>query len=160
MYTQCACCVLAWVDIPTYRDMRGCALCILGCREQTNVFLFILLAVGSVPMNRCRHRIPRFFLSLFPPPSLSLSLPSVFTSVTDDKRIGSNTNTVPFHRRRNTLDCFFFLLRGSIYPVESDSLQFPKCNQRNGAWNSIAVHAIFNVSPNRLSRKNVQTAII
>lgn len=71
MYTQCACCVLAWVDIPTYRDMRGCALCILGCREQTNVFLFILLAVGSVPMNRCRHRIPRFFLSLFPPPSPS-----------------------------------------------------------------------------------------
>lgn len=44
MYTQCACCVHAWVDIPTYRDMRGCALCILGCREQTNVFLFILLA--------------------------------------------------------------------------------------------------------------------
>lgn len=79
-----------------------------------------------------------FSLSLFPPPSL----PSVFTSV-DDKRIGSNTNTISFHRRRNTLDCFFFLFRGSIYPVESDSLQFPKCNQRNGAWNSIAVTCYF-----------------
>lgn len=79
-----------------------------------------------------------FSLSLFSPPSL----PSVFTSV-DDKRIGSNTNTISFHRRRNTLDCFFFLFRGSIYPVESDSLQFPKCNQRNGAWNSIAVTCYF-----------------
>lgn len=79
-----------------------------------------------------------FSLSLFPPPSL----PSVFTSV-DDKRIGSNANTISFHRRRNTLDCFFFLFRGSIYPVESDSLQFPKCNQRNGAWNSIAVTCYF-----------------
>lgn len=27
--------------------------------------------------------------------------------------------------------------------MESDSLQFPKCNQRNGAWNSIAVTCYF-----------------
>lgn len=79
--------------------MRGCALCILGCREQTNVFLFILSAVGLVLINRCRHRIPRFFPPLFHHFYLQLT-----TNESEPTRI----HTISFHRRRNTLDCFFF----------------------------------------------------
>lgn len=156
MYTQCACCVHAWVDIPTYRDMRGCALCILGCREQTNVFLFILLAGRIGPDELVSSSNSTFF------PLPSVFLPPPTTNESDPTRIPTSRfidDDDDDDETRSSLDCFFFL-RGSIYPVESDSLQFPKRSQRNGAWNSIAVHAIFNVSPNRFTRKNVQTAII
>lgn len=108
--------------------------------------------VGLVPMNWCRHRIPRFF------PFHQFFLPPPTTNESDPTRIPTS-RFIDDDETRSSLDCFFFL-RGSIYPVESDSLQFPKRSQRNGAWNSIAVHAIFNVSPNRFTRKNVQTAII
>lgn len=153
MYTQCACCVHAWVDIPTYRDMRGCALCILGCREQTNVFLFILSAVGLVPINWMSSSNSTFF-----PPLFHQFLPPV-----DDKRIGTNTNT--HHLVSSTTKHARLLLLLSSFADRFTPWNLIHCSFRN-ATNAMArgtaslLHAIFNVSPNRLSRKNVQTAII
>lgn len=66
-----------------------------------------------------------------------------FLPPVDDKRIGTNTPSRFIDDETRSIASSSFLLRGSIYPVESDSLQFPKCNQRNGAWNSIAVTCYF-----------------
>lgn len=96
--------------------------------------------------------------STFFPSPLSSFLPPV-----DDKRIGTNTNT--HHLVSSTTKHARLLLLLSSFADRFTPWNLIHCSFRN-ATNAMArgtaslLHAIFNVSPNRLSRKNVQTAII
>lgn len=122
-------------------DMRGCALCILGCREQTNVFLFMLLAVGLARWTIAVIDYHWHFLHTF--------------YFADDERINDDSSIqIPSSHSKMKRS-----IASSSFPLgRFTSWNLIHCSFRNAKINAMArasarLLPIFNVPLNRWSRE-------
>lgn len=122
-------------------DMRGCALCILGCREQTNVFLFMLLAVRLARWTIAVIDYHWHFLHTF--------------YFADDERINDDSSIqIPSSHSKMKRS-----IASSSFPLgRFTSWNLIHCSFRNAKINAMArasarLLPIFNVPLNRWSRE-------
>lgn len=145
-------CTRGWI----FQRIETCVAAPYVFWDAANKRMFSCLYCRRSDWSRSTDVVIEFHV--FFPPLFHQFLPPV-----DDKRIGTNTNT--HHLVSSTTEHARLLLLLSSFADRFTPWNLIHCSFRN-ATNAMArgtaslLHAIFNVSPNRLSRKNVQTAII